>query len=184
MKKWLIALTAVFIILVISIYIFIPSELAISTVSAARCTGTGAVRRLSDTDTWKKWWPANENLEGKELVYKNNTYSVSEFIINGFKINIREEGNTVASTLLLIPTGADSTVMQWQCNLSTSKNPLTRLMQYQHAVAIKNNMDDILASLRRFLDVPKKYIWHYDHSNIHKRHFFDSNEKNILFPSC
>ncbi len=150
MKKWLLAVAALFIILIISIYIFIPSELTVLAVSAVKCTGTGAVRILSDTDGWKKWWPGNENLQGKKLVYKNDSYAVSEFIINGFKINIGGNGNTVASTLIVIPIGMDSAVVQWQCKLSTSKNPITRVMQYQEAVAIKNNMDDILASLRRF----------------------------------
>ena len=155
MKKWLIAVAALFIILVISIYIFIPSELTVSTVSAAKCTSTGAVRILSDTDGWKKWWPGNENLQGKKLVYKNNSYTVSEFVINGFKINIGGNGGTVESRLNLIPISYDSTLIQWQWKLSTSTNPITRVTQYQNAVAIKNSMDDILANLRRFLDVPK-----------------------------
>jgi hypothetical protein len=58
----------------------------------------------------------------------------------------------------MIKLNIDSVVIIWNCVLPTGFNPVTRILKYNEAEHIKNNMSEILSSLRLFLD-DKKNIY-------------------------
>ena len=66
MKKLLLILTALLLIVIISAYIFIPSNLEISDVATAKTTMNGTYRTISSKSYWQKWW--NYNNSEKKLI--------------------------------------------------------------------------------------------------------------------
>ena len=153
MKKWFAILLSVVILLIVSVYIFIPGTLIISSVSMINCNTNAAERILSDTAAWKKWWPSEK--KGSEFFYKNYSFSISQILPNIIGITIKKNHSSIPSTLLKLPVGKDSTAMQWQCNLFAGNNPAKRFLKYQEAVELKRSMSDILKHLQEFLQVPE-----------------------------
>lgn len=152
MKKWIIALSILVVLSVISIYIFIPSNLSISAVKGFNCTASGSFRTLSDQGKWAKWFPSSLD---------TNNYTINKLLLNTLYITIHNENDTIKSIIQLLPFSPDSTIIQWKCDMPTSNNPFNRIQRYQKAVAIKNDMDEILNHLRSFVEKPEN-IYGFD----------------------
>jgi hypothetical protein len=152
MKKWIIALCVLIVLSVIGIYLLIPSNLSVSTVRGLNCTANGTFRTLSDQSKWTKWLPPS---------FDTNKYTIDNRLVNTLHITIHSEIDSIKSIIQLLPFSPDSTIIQWQCEIPTSNNPFNRIQRYQKAVAIKNDMDEILDHLRSFVEKPQN-IYGFD----------------------
>ena len=56
MKKWIAGLLVCIVLTVLSFYIFIPSKIDITGVTASRAPISAAFRYISRQDQWGKWW--------------------------------------------------------------------------------------------------------------------------------
>lgn len=162
MKKILVILLSIIILVSVCSYIFIPSTLQISKADYAQCNVYGAYRALSNKDTWIKWWPENSNSPVNQdssgtqsFFYKGFNYRLSQKFYNAIDVQMRTKHSTIDSRIVLIKIKNDSVILDWKCNLETSLNPITRILKYTEAEKIRNNMTDILAKLRSFLDNQK-----------------------------
>jgi hypothetical protein len=157
MKKWLISLSIVLALLLASVYIFIPNTITISKVSRINCTESGASRYLFEKNKWKNWWPDSANAQAQAdsntvFTYKDYSYRiVSNYL---YIINILIEHNSFRENSKMHITSllGDSAAIIWECTFQASLNPITRVLQYQHAVQVKNNMNDLLNHLQSFLE--------------------------------
>jgi hypothetical protein len=158
MKKLLIVFVSVCILLLAAVYIFIPSKLEISKVEYINCNVNGAFRVLSNEKTWHKWWPEDSssnkryNDSSRSFFYKGYNYHLSEKFYNAIAVPITQDGSTHESKIMIIKLNIDSVVVMWKCVLKTGFNPVTRILKFKEAENIKNNMSEILSSLRMFLD--------------------------------
>jgi DNA-directed RNA polymerase subunit L len=152
MKKWIIALSVVIVLSVIGIYLFIPSNLSVSTVRGLNCTANGTFQTLSNQSKWTKWFPSSLD---------TSKYTIDKLLSNTLHITIHSENDTIKSIIQLLPFSPDSTIIQWKCEIPTSNNPFNRIQRYQKAVAIKNDMDEILDHLRSFVEKPQN-IYGFD----------------------
>jgi hypothetical protein len=161
MKKWLFVFAAFFVLLLISPYALIPSNIIISKVTAIECSHDGAFKILSDESTWSKWWPVSDSLHHHPatakpvFVFQKDSYEPGQLYTNGVQINIRNNESSLSSSLMLFPLRDDSVVAEWQCTMAASHNPFARIAQYLRAVTIKKNMNTILTSLHDFLQIQK-----------------------------
>jgi hypothetical protein len=158
MKKLLIIFLSICILFTASVYIFIPSKLEISKVEYIKCNVNGAFRVLSNEKTWHKWWPEDSSVNKRNdtssrlFFYKGYSYHLSEKFYNAIDLPIIHADDTIESKIIIIKLNIDSVVMRWDCALKTGFNPVTRILKYNEAENIKNNMSEILSSLRIFLE--------------------------------
>ncbi len=158
MKKWIIALLAILLLIVLSTYIFIPSKLTVSNISIIEANENGTLRNLSDENKWQKWWnyrdedllPTSQKTTSS-FTCNNNSYKLSEKQYKSVKINIENKGRSIESIIFLIPLKADSTVVRWQFTVAASSNPFKRILDYQAAKEMKGCMNNILDHLKLFL---------------------------------
>jgi hypothetical protein len=154
MKKWLAGFALLIILLIGSAYIFIPGNLAVSSVVLVNSSSESVFRSMSDENTWRKWWPgpSDSSLGNSRLSCGPYSFSLSKKGYNSFDINAANKDGNADTRLLLIQVVPDTLAIQWQTSIKTSNNPVKRVRQYQQGVHLKKCMDDILVNLQTFLN--------------------------------
>jgi hypothetical protein len=147
MNRWLTAGIALMIILIASVYFFIPSRLVVTKIVLVNCNREGADRVLGDTAGWARWWPRTGS---------GVSYRMSERLHHGAVIALDDGGRKISSELNIFPlTRVDSSYLQWQFIREAGWDPLNRINQYREAVRLKDDITIILDSLQHYLDDPK-----------------------------
>lgn len=150
MKKILIALVLLLVLALAAVYLFIPGKIKIEANISLKAALPGVSRSLTDENNWKKWWPG-----GSPFNYYKQTYSISEKVTNVFDIDIYSGKDTLNSRLELVPVKNDIMTIDWHAEQVTSDNPFIRFSQYRRVKATKKNMDEILQSMKAFLEKTK-----------------------------
>jgi hypothetical protein len=166
MKKFLIVLLLLFIVAVICIYTFIPSNITVSTITTANAPTGSVYRYVSNKNIWQ------EKLVPGNLLFKK--YAISSTVQNAVDIVLNDGNDTIYTKLILIFPGGDSTIIHWDCSLAAGKNPFTRMHTYKKAVDIKNNMDSILYKLKTLIADP---------ANIYGLHIYKTFAKDTTLIS-
>ncbi len=156
MKKWLLALPVVLLLLILSIYIFIPGKLTISRFVLVNVAPNSAYRVLADKSKWIKWWPRpnhHSNSDGPNDSFNYNGYDfrVQKILYNAVDVSIAADTIQRHSKIFIIPFSSDSLAVKWECSFSTSYNLFKRIQQYRDARQLKNNMEILLKNLQSFL---------------------------------
>ena len=155
-KKWLAAGVLIILLLLISsVYIFIPGIITVSTYTMVECTPGGAFRTMSQETFW-------ENLPG-ETDSKDHYRLIGKFFQRVDIIREKGKGRQqIEGSIKIVPTPVfDSIALQWNCSFPSGLNPVKRILQYEAAKSIKENMTGLLASLRSFLE-KKQNIYGFD----------------------
>lgn len=156
MKKSLIFLFTFCVLILISIYVFIPENLEISKIEYINCNVNGAFRTISDESSWGKWWPKMDSGKSdfveKSFFYNGYSYHLSQRFYKAIEVLIKDNNSSIESKINIIDINIDSIVLIWNCQLSTTLNPITKILKYRQAEIIKNNMIGILSNLHSFLD--------------------------------
>ena len=157
MKKFLIIVFSFIALAIICIYIFIPGKLEISKTEYIKCNEDTAYRVLSNESMWQKWWPEKDGLikrndVGEEVFfYKGYRYQLTGKYSNSIEVKIRSDLSIMDSRINVTKLNSDSVALTWKCEITTSINPVSRLLKFREAKEVKNNMTDILSRLRSFL---------------------------------
>ncbi len=155
MKKIVIGLPVLFVVLIVCSYFFIPGRLTISETITLNCTLNGATRIISNEHTWSRWWPnQNENkaaVKDSSFIYKEYSYKLNRETPNVLQIILQKKKVKFNSILNIFLLGKDSSGIKWETSFETSMNPAKRIQQYLQAKEIKNNMAEILDTLKLFL---------------------------------
>jgi hypothetical protein len=155
MKKLLILVAGFFVLLLLSIYIFIPQKLEISKTEHINCNINGAYRLLSDKNSWNKWWPVNDSLKSQfienSFFYNGYSYHLSDTYYNSIQITITSENFSITTRIDLMKINPDSTFLAWNCQVPVSRNPITRVLNFIKAGNVRRDMGEIVSTLRSFL---------------------------------
>jgi predicted transcriptional regulator YdeE len=158
MKKILWVLVIALIVLSACSYLFIPSNLAVSSTAVVHASENGVVKHALDEKNWPGWWNYTHSdtnaavpVPVRSFTYGNDSFYITENFYKSANINIRHGSQSIPTKFLVIPFSTDSTGIAWQYTGKASLNPFTRFMQYREAVAVKKNMDSVLANLTGFL---------------------------------
>ena len=158
MKKWMIVTGVILILGVCTIFIFIPSKIAISKVTTAKITIMGATRFLSHEDKWEKWWRDEDGKShepGKPFIYRGARFHLTNHENNAIGIEIEKGDLKLNSVLSLASLKVDSIIMIWECRISAGNNPFDRLKKYHAAFEFKDNMAAILQNFNKFMAIPQ-----------------------------
>lgn len=154
MKKWSIILVALIAIAVTGVYVFIPSNLVVSSVTPMYTNYVSAAEYVSNEDHWAKWWPGKiEKLGNKTIgTYKDATYQIIVKSYNNTQIALVYNKEITVINLAIAGFNRDSVKVICQYNDTASLNPFTRISRYNRAVYIKQNIKDVMQKLQQFLE--------------------------------
>ncbi|MFC4231756.1 hypothetical protein ACFOW1_07630 [Parasediminibacterium paludis] len=156
MKKWLIILVAFIAIAIASVYIIIPRNLVVSSITPMYTNYTSAVEYASNEENWTKWWPGKLEKVGDRTIatYKDITYHIVSKSYNNTQIALDYNKKTTIVNLAVAGFSHDSIRVICQYNDTASMNPFTRINHYNRAVYIKQNIKEVMQQLERFLEKP------------------------------
>lgn len=151
MRKWVLVTAILFIAAFVSIYIFIPARLEVVQITPVNCTINGAYRTISSPNKWDVWWPGARTND-RTLRYKNNSFELTNTLMNTLEIRIHHNEQPLNSTVHLFPLAGDSINIEWRCSFPSGLNPLKRIQHYRQAVTLKNNLAAILSRFKSFAE--------------------------------
>ena len=159
MKKWLITIVVLFFVALISAYIFIPAKIDFRKAVFIKVKQAIANRLLTDDSNWNKWWPIQNNQSKQDNTvptdanysYKDYHYAVILKMIQGDSIIISNNSIRINSLLNIIPINSDSVAVQWKGQSETTSDPIKRFENYLQEEKIKNNIEELLQSMKMFL---------------------------------
>ncbi|MDQ6903333.1 MAG: hypothetical protein M3139_10020 [Bacteroidota bacterium] len=160
MKRGLLLLMVVMGLLFMSVYIFFPKEVTSSKIEKINCSINSVNRFILAKDKWPQWWPgtvSNDASLNKMLFnYKGINYSISAERYNSLIVKTASNGFSAETTILFIPISMDSVQAEWVYSLKTNSNPLSRIHLHNETRKINKNEQDILQSMKAFLEDPQK----------------------------
>ncbi|MEO8413753.1 MAG: GyrI-like domain-containing protein [Ginsengibacter sp.] len=156
MKALLISVTVVCILLLASIYLFIPLKIAFSKVIIIKTKINIANRFLFDENKWGAWFPTDSvNAVASSgintYLYKGHFYSIKKKMLNAAEASISNDQISLKSFFTMISINEDSIAIEWKSNMPETSNPFNRLRDYIEARRLQKNMTDILIHLKTFL---------------------------------
>lgn len=154
MKKLTVFMVSFCFLLLLSVYIFIPSRLEVSKIEVIPCNINGAYRTLADVNSWKTWWPKKDvksDFVEKSFFYNGYSYRLANKFHNAVQVSFEKDQSLVNTKINLIKINVDSTVFIWTGQLEAGRNPVKRILNYKEAVTIKENMTGLLSRLHFFL---------------------------------
>ena len=159
MKKWLIGLSLIVILAVGSIYFFIPSKLLVSAVTPSSSTFNTAIAFSSNSKVWYKWWPGtlsqkDSNCNNCVATYKDVQYRIISMSYNNTKLQLVHKNDTTLVSLAVAEFVHDSIKIITQFNFNASINPIKRIQQYNEAAYLKQNIHEVIKSLKIFMENP------------------------------
>jgi hypothetical protein len=159
MKKWIVWLLVIITLTILSVYIFIPSKIVISGLTASRVSISALYRFISQQNKWEKWWKDSSgkpHSKGDPYTYNGTTFRLTRTGYNVTGIEIEQDGIILQSELTLIATNKDSTWVIWNSRFPSGNNLFTRLQHYKKAQEIGKNMQAVLNNLNQFTSDPQK----------------------------
>ena len=147
MKKVLVGIVVLAVLLLASVYLFIPSKLNVIAVTNMHAALPAVSRVLFDDNNWKKFWPGPT-----PLMLNDQAYSIKGKFINVFTVDIISNGIPVNSNINLLSLNADSVTVTWNAEYRCSSNPVRRYIQYRKAASTKKNMNAILKRMKEFME--------------------------------
>jgi hypothetical protein len=98
MKKWIVGLLVIITLTILSLYIFIPSKIAITGVTASRVPISAAYRLISQQDKWEKWWKDSNgkpHIKGQPYSYNGSNFRSPQ---TGYNVVSIESNRTASSS--------------------------------------------------------------------------------------
>ena len=158
MKKLLLVLLVALVVFVTGIYLFIPSNLTISSATTVKTTDNGVERFVMDESKWALWWHYKNPYEATYLkapatffTTNGDDFSMGDKFYKSVAIHIKHHELQLDSKLLVVRLALDSTGIEWKCTMEAGNNPFSRFRTYLQAKQVKQNMDEVLANLKGFL---------------------------------
>jgi hypothetical protein len=184
MRKPIIVIAATLPALALIVYLWIPSSLSVSKIQPVDCTIQGAFRALSQKTNWNNWWPQPTPDSAGIFHYKAHTYRLTQILLHTFHITIERNGESISTVLYLLPFPGDSLALQWKCMIPAGHNPFNKLQRYRQALAIRNNMGELLQYLQEFLQKPKNiYGLEIHNATTHDTLLIATNTTLSTYPS-
>jgi hypothetical protein len=176
MNKWIIGILVFLLAAIVVIYILIPAKLEISENEYIRVPSDAVYRFIAEENNWQRWWPQNSEASADGLVklasfnYNQVKYAITYTSINFIEVTISTNKSSHKSNILIVPLEDDSTALHWRCFISTGKDPISKIRDYQQARHLKESMGSILGKFASYMAKPENIY----RLNIHEKQVKDT----------
>jgi effector-binding domain-containing protein len=145
MKKLLFALLALISLSIISVYIFIPDQITISTVEEVESSDRIIANFINESRNRNQWWPkdSSANLSTPDTITQDNGYhyQFNPGTLSSVNVLITKDDLKTNSVITWLPESKSTYKISWRTAFEASKNPVERFLQYQKARKLKDNMN-------------------------------------------
>src|SRR6478752_568381 len=166
MKKIFFVFALLLVIVLVGLYVLIPTQLKISAIGYVQCTDNAANRLLAEPSQWKLWWPdsVSQHSSPASKAAIGGTMADSGFFYNGTVFKVKQKsfsgvilstpfrGSEIQGQFAHAASSNDSMAVIIQFKTIVSLNPLSRIQQYLEAQRLKKNCVAILDHLKKFLE--------------------------------
>lgn len=144
LKKLITTITILLIVVIISIFLFIPAVFNINETGFFNNNSSVCANNLLIESNWQKWWP-EKITKDSNYVFQNTTFTIIDRSPYKADIDlINKNKKSINSTITLVFYKADSTGFEWKCKLNPGNNPISRLESYFLAIEIKKKMEKLM----------------------------------------
>lgn len=152
MKKWFAGLLIIALLLLASLYVFIPNIVSLKSDTGIKVTQQGLYRMLQDKNNIKKWWPRNENKDFDNGKFSVDGYEYAIYASNISLMPVHITGNetNLQTSLYIVSLKTDSVHLAWVGSMVTSYNPVKRFFAWKKAKKINAGMNSILQQMQSF----------------------------------
>ncbi|MBL0153727.1 MAG: hypothetical protein IPP93_09635 [Chitinophagaceae bacterium] len=151
MKKIFLVFTLICVALMAFTYLYIPNYISLKAQTRIIVSENGLKRELLTETRLSKWWPA-ANANDSLLQYKNTSYKVVDKKFDGLIVLMESSSKTIKGTLSVFPSSKDIMDITWESKMATSWNPFLRWKYFTVSRQFKNNMQELLDTMKRFYD--------------------------------
>ena len=156
MTRWWSIMLGVIVILLLCCYLIIPGRMIIKESVAVPTNPNGFQRALLNGANWEKWWPGKlEGTKGEKLAYNGHTYTLLEKRLTSLVFSLTGKDSSQPAWLHYVSTGADTVLLQWETEASTSVLPWKRLERYSQMRQLNADFRAILQKARDFFSRPE-----------------------------
>ncbi len=152
MKKWFAGILFAVLLSITSVYIFIPSKIAVSNVRFVLAYQNGVLRFFNDSAKFNNWWKSVAATNGNGYNYKGYDYHITRVLSNVVEIRISSPAINTLSTFISLSYYLDSSVIQWGTEINAPLNPIERIKRYNEAKEMKRSMSGLMDMLKTYLD--------------------------------
>jgi len=153
MKKWLIAALVFFLLVIVSIYLFIPTTINISRTVITTANSIALNRKLQDKNTWTNAIAATNTAIDNATEFNNYSFTVNKGLFNEIPVTVFQKNDSIITLVECISIANDSAGIKWSTAIKTSNNPFTKVQQYFTAQKIAGFFDDVLGKLKTYTSV-------------------------------
>lgn len=154
MKKLLIAILILLLLVIASVYLFIPNTISFNQSISIKANKDGLYRNLFEEKNWGKWLPSDTAWEKDSLhhffYYNDYVYRIDNKGISSFGISITDKNFKAVTSLILFATRLDSVKLVWEAIIPASYSPLRRLQVYLKSRTLNNDIKTILEKMQSF----------------------------------
>ncbi|MHB1177210.1 MAG: hypothetical protein ACYCZO_02655 [Daejeonella sp.] len=167
MRKLLFAMSALCLILLAGVYIFIPNQIIVSKTEEVESSERIIIEYLNHSNKRRRWWPSR----GKEDTSTISDSSILEY--EGYSFDFQDPGYNSNQVLISTNNFKTNSVITWtthhnnmikigwSTSIPASYNPIKRFLLYQQARNIKAHMVLIMEHLLSFI-VSSKNVYGFN----------------------
>jgi hypothetical protein len=152
MKKWIISILIITVLIVGSIYIFIPSKLTVSSFRYVKEYHNGLVRFITDSTKFSAFLSANTEKNDEGFSYNGVQYKIYKPYSDFIQIEIKSGNIQTISNLFPVNIYRDSPAIQWMVEYNAGFTPWGRILSYREAIKIKESISGLLDSMKNYAD--------------------------------
>ena len=138
--------------LILSVYIFIPAKITVSTVRYVKAYHTAVLKFQSDSQKLGGWLQTIASKTENGYSYKGFNYTIKRTVSNITEFTIQSDKIDVKSSLISLNVYLDSSAIQWAAEIEAGANPIVRFARYREAVRLKESMSGLMDQMKIFLD--------------------------------
>ena len=160
MKRVLLAAAIILLVLLVSVYAFIPSTIVTTNTVSVKCVDKNVLLLLADKQGWVKWLPkesfTNNVIEYKGYLIKPGAATYSTVTFDA----VKHEG-LIQNEIGFVKDSVTKTKVSIVSSMNTSINPFARFRKWQMMNDYETVIDDLLQKFISFAE-DKKNIYGVD----------------------
>lgn len=166
MRRILLIFLSAVLLIVACIWVFIPSKIVVSKSEAAEANKDALLRKLSDTNSWREWWPSESEHRSPNGYFLNQL----QFIPGpptavSIPVLIADGKEEIRSELTFIRLKAGTTTIQLEAEIRAARF-FDRLPSYLKARRIKKSFDEITRSIKNYANTKNLYGYNIRESKV------------------
>lgn len=157
MKRVVFTATLILVILLVGIYVFIPSTITAGKTVAVKCVNKNVLVLIGNKQGWSRWLP-KESFTSDLIQYKGYQLKLGGATYTSVTFDALKEDNTIFNEIGFVNDSVTKTKISVISSVATGLNPFTRFRKWQMMKSYETVIDELLQQFISFAE-DKKNIY-------------------------